>query len=49
MNARALRRAAELRQQWAAYHRRRDALFKDLAERHRAELGRLIDGAAQGT
>jgi hypothetical protein len=42
-----LRRAAERRREWAEYPRRMIAVAEDLAERHRDELGRLIDGAAR--
>ncbi len=41
-----LRRAAEVRREWAEYDRQRIALFEDLAEHHREMLGRLVDGAA---
>jgi hypothetical protein len=41
-----LRGAAERRRAWAEYHRHRIALFEDLAQHHRDELGRLIDSGA---
>jgi hypothetical protein len=41
-----LRGAAERRREWCEHHRRMIAVAEDLAERHRAELGRLLDGAA---
>jgi hypothetical protein len=40
------RRAAEIRREWCDYHRRMIAVAQDLADRHRAALGRLIDSAA---
>jgi hypothetical protein len=38
-----LQRAAERREEWRAHHRRMIVVFEDLAE-----LGRLIDSAAEG-
>ena len=43
-----LRRAAELRREWCEHHLRMIAVAEDLAERHRQQLGLLIDSAAKG-
>jgi hypothetical protein len=39
-----LKRQAERRQEWTAFHRRQAVLCQALAEQHRDALGRLIDG-----
>jgi hypothetical protein len=38
-----LRRAAEVRREWCDYHRHMIAVAEDLVDRHREQLGRLID------
>lgn len=38
------KRLAERLEEWRAYHRRMIVVHESLAERHRTDLGKLVDG-----
>jgi uncharacterized coiled-coil DUF342 family protein len=41
-----LSRTRDYRSEWIEHHRRQAAILQQLAEQHRQEIGKLIDGCA---